>query len=476
MADRQFVVCPLLCFLVNKFGRLDSRQLKSLVAEFYTLEEIVAAKEQLINDVSGPDFIDIIPRLPNRHGEGRHAREVNDIFTVFNILDERKLLCELPKYVVDKTDVMPSARLMEGDLKCLIFLFEKLEGKVDMYRDQVSALTKSMHDVLGTSVPVQRVINKSVINEQPSGLSSSSRNVNNRVDLDSVHKHSVIDWAAERDILSTESESCDEVGGWNVVESHRQKRRRQSSAKAATGQSVTDDSRVFGQVSYTPSLAVDNNRPGKLTYSMVTAKDSNVNSKTLNKSRTAKRLPMIVGNKSTDVSSPSSTRITAAKPYISKVVYCIDNVSESVDEDDMKDFVIKHGVQVLSCHLVKPRRSRWQRESGIIPTGRHTFRLCVPREQSSHLLKPDFWPSHITISPWVFSKSPKLEVGGSLNTDRLNLINASTERNRQKNENAAKDILNSTVVNNSPVNDPSGPPGPSSDMETTITDYNDEQS
>ena len=82
----------------------------------------------------------------------------------------------------------------------------------------------------------------------------------------------------------------------------------------------------------------------------------------------------------------------------------MDNVSTDVDETELTNFVKKNGIRVLSCHLVKPRRSRWQREAGITPEGRNTFRLCIPREQSGQLLKPDFWPSYITVSPWIFSK------------------------------------------------------------------------
>jgi len=31
---------------------------------------------------------------------------------------------------------------------------------------------------------------------------------------------------------------------------------------------------------------------------------------------------------------------------------------------------------------------------------RNTFRLCIPQEQRGKLLKPDIWPSNITITPW----------------------------------------------------------------------------
>jgi len=72
--------------------------------------------------------------------------------------------------------------------------------------------------------------------------------------------------------------------------------------------------------------------------------------------------------------------------------------------DIMQAFIGQNGVTVLSCHSVKPRRSRWQREAGVFRKGRNTFRVCISREQRDKLLKSDIWPSHITITPWIFTK------------------------------------------------------------------------
>jgi len=51
----------------------------------------------------------------------------------------------MPKYVVDKPDMMPSARLSEGDLKWLMHMFEKLEEKLDQYREEVCTISRSVY-------------------------------------------------------------------------------------------------------------------------------------------------------------------------------------------------------------------------------------------------------------------------------------------------------------------------------------------
>ena len=52
MADGvRIVVCDVLCFLQNKFGNTTVKKLKTAVLDFYNIEVIADAKQQLIDDV-----------------------------------------------------------------------------------------------------------------------------------------------------------------------------------------------------------------------------------------------------------------------------------------------------------------------------------------------------------------------------------------------------------------------------------------
>ena len=102
--------------------------------------------------------------------------------------------------------------------------------------------------------------------------------------------------------------------------------------------------------------------------------------------------------------------VMAAKPFIGKAVFCIDNVARIASEDDVTRFVTKLGVTVLSCHRVQPRRSRWQREQKIVPDDRSAFRLCIPREESGKMLNADAWPEHVAITAWRFGKKKDADV------------------------------------------------------------------
>ena len=422
MADGRFVVSAPLCFLINKFGRLDNKLLKSLLSDYYSTVEIVAAKNQLIEDVRSLHFEDKIPRLSShREGDGHHSREVNDVFTIVIALDENQLISHMPKYVVDKPDMMPSARLSEGDLKCFMHMFEKLEEKFDLYREEVCTISRSVHSALSRYSAVQCDINK--VSRLAGGRSTADptvhvtdqsvvahTNVNTVVQV-AADDQPLMNWAAESQFVSTESETCDDDrdGDWSVMMSRKSKRRRTRSSQQRSGSGIETSGGVdeFPPLpSSTPgrsavhAAVIRANQPTGNRYAAAATAESTLDKRNAPR-RSGKKIPMMIGTKS----ATNVDYITAAKPYVSKAVYCVDNVSTSVGADIMQTFIEQHGVTVLSCHSVKPRRSRWQREAGVFPKGRNTFRICIPREQSDKLLKPDIWPSHITVTPWVFTKN-----------------------------------------------------------------------
>jgi len=113
---------------------------------------------------------------------------------------------------------------------------------------------------------------------------------------------------------------------------------------------------------------------------------------------------LLIGKKRTDTTERVGPKLTAARPYLGKAVFCVDNVSVDVTVEDLSRFVRDMDVNVITCYKVKPKRSPWQRQVGITPVDRNTFRLCVAREDVKKLLNDDMWPEHISISSWTFLK------------------------------------------------------------------------
>jgi len=96
----------------------------------------------------------------------------------------------------------------------------------------------------------------------------------------------------------------------------------------------------------------------------------------------------------------------------------------------MAKFVAAMDIDVLGCYSVKPIRSPYQRIQGIVPQDRKAFRLCIPREDSARLLDPKKWPTHISVSHWIFKKkstqSEDVHDAASSSNGRSNAVGLST--------------------------------------------------
>jgi len=109
--------------LVKKYCQTPAKVLKSALLDFYDCDALSKAKQRLLTDFSNirqQVGIDSVPHIPQRRdGDNKALREVDDMFTLLNVLDERLLLDKLPVYVSDGPDKMPATRLYEGDFSVM---------------------------------------------------------------------------------------------------------------------------------------------------------------------------------------------------------------------------------------------------------------------------------------------------------------------------------------------------------------------
>lgn len=164
MAGVQLVLCNPLCFFVNKFSKHPVKLLKTVLLDFYSPEDISTAKLQLLEDIGNEKVKSIkFPHIPQqRYGENRTQHDVDDIVTLLTVLDEKGALSDLPTYVADDPDKMPSVRLYEGDFKVFTTLLEKLGGRMDLLQ---SAINSMAHDLYTVRTKVSQ--SESGIHQQP---------------------------------------------------------------------------------------------------------------------------------------------------------------------------------------------------------------------------------------------------------------------------------------------------------------------
>ena len=352
------------------------------------------------------------PHLPTRReGDNRLVREVDDMITVFTFLDERKLLDNLPKYVADGPDNMPTTRLYEGDLKVFMEQLVRMDEKMAALS---STLAIVVHDVrvlqskststttwcasaVNQSTPVRRVNNKTVnvtqraagpTTETTGGISSCSSLINNNENRSSCTADNVnngvnvvppratgTDWASASalqtyspyvssnrfDALGTDDTDLDDRDNdqrFTTVRSKHNKRRRQhSSPTQARAEAVQ-------------------------TTSQRTVKQ--------------RRGPLMLGK------SSSTSVISAANKLRKKTVLCVDNVSTSCTATDMTSFITAMHIDVITCFEVKPRR---RRNDSAASVNRRAFRICIYSDDVDRFLNADMWPDSITISEWFFKPS-----------------------------------------------------------------------
>ena len=133
---RKVVVNETLCFLTTKLSRFPLKQIKSLMFDFYSVDTIASAKETLIADASALETEDLRKSCRNRRDskenpERKVRLDIEDMVSVVTLLDEKKVLDQLPLYVAANTDLVPSPRLVEGDMMAVLCKLEKMDDRLE---------------------------------------------------------------------------------------------------------------------------------------------------------------------------------------------------------------------------------------------------------------------------------------------------------------------------------------------------------
>ena len=103
-ATCELVASELLCYILNKFGKVAEDKIKLIILDFYTTEEINEGKI-LLNKHLVQVNLEELPRLKKRMGDNRNAKDLDDIFEMVNLADEKLMLTDLPSFVAVRIDL-----------------------------------------------------------------------------------------------------------------------------------------------------------------------------------------------------------------------------------------------------------------------------------------------------------------------------------------------------------------------------------
>ena len=143
-ALRPMIVNEVLCFITKKLGRLAVRQLNSTLYDFYSGDVLYAAKETLLDTVQSSKM-EIPPKVIRRRCDSTEIAvakihlNIDALFTTIRYLDQKKTIDRLSLFVVADPDMIPSARLLEGDMVAVINKLKKIEHKCSTLQSELEA-------------------------------------------------------------------------------------------------------------------------------------------------------------------------------------------------------------------------------------------------------------------------------------------------------------------------------------------------
>src|SRR2546425_4854287 len=149
------IVNELLCVLKCNFGKYPRANLLSTFADFYSDEEIEAAKSVIVEFAENcTPKVDELKNIKPRVGDGRNRRIIEDIFNIYAALDVKKV--KLPQIVAADTNRIPSIREID---------FGKISAKIIEVNNSLSAEIQKLGQQLSGDINQMKTSTDQVFHE-----------------------------------------------------------------------------------------------------------------------------------------------------------------------------------------------------------------------------------------------------------------------------------------------------------------------
>jgi len=130
MAAAGLFISKVLCYTLNKYGKLTRLQLKSTLSGFYSEDELAYAKDILFDDAGKLHLTDL-PRYVKCTSKGDKVKLiVDDILDLCSFLDEKHQLSNLPTYVAQNVDRIPTVKMEDMELFCSVKKLEDIDVRL----------------------------------------------------------------------------------------------------------------------------------------------------------------------------------------------------------------------------------------------------------------------------------------------------------------------------------------------------------
>ena len=411
-AVSQLVLNDLLCFSVNKFGKMPLKTLKTMLIDFYHVDLLSEAKVRLLNDVKDMNLSSGLPHIPlRRTNEAKLLHEADDILSLLTFVDEAKVFDNLPRYVSASPDNMPSCRLYEGDMNVILNFMKdinrrvgEVESSLVTFGQHVTQVKEAVRSVQSVSVPGWPSLQESGCVSQravsvTAGNSTLSTTAVIETDRSSacrpkdsssnMRSEAAPDWAT---LAST---PCVQSNRFSVLSSATDDEGLQNPFTTVVSRRVRNKRRHSQQLN--AAAVTDSRQPG------VQSGHSGVQSTPAQPGQQRRRALLMHGK------SSNSSVIAAAEITRKKFVFCVDNVNTSCTVEKMEEFIRRLSVNVVSCFEVRTRRRYNETGHNL---NRKAFRVCIYEDGRNRFLNPDVWPDSVRVSEWFTKRNPGRAGGG----------------------------------------------------------------
>ena len=435
MADAtKFLVNNLLCFIQNRIGKMACKPLKSLIMDFYSSDDISSAREMLLVETDSMQMADF-PNIPRRrrHSINKHTLDIEDINLIFTFLDENNRAKDLPKFLSDNPDSMPSCKLIDGDLE---FLYQKIQILNDNICEIKANLASEMADLGQVQTSVTKLDSSfqqhySTISQSVDELKakvSSIANVNIQASRPPSHNrslrrhdHQSIPVVPSMNDSTTVNSNIDRISGISAVipiKSHRWSSMIVSdSADVSADASASEMEQTGDDQLYSTVLSKVSKRSSKRKE--ISPNSQNQDTKRSNVSSAGVSYAAMVGANRFAVSRPnnrvignseSCNSLKAAPPKLRsdtvKAVFCVSNVDRDFSVEHLREHCKNLNVNILFCFDITSDHHHSR-----------SFKLAVRAQDEQKIINPDSWPSRLVVKPWIYKEDASRFDLSQLNAD-----------------------------------------------------------
>jgi len=374
-------VDEVLYFVLNKYDNTPTSTLRSVICELYKEDEVVSAKQNLLQHIGDAKAIGVTGYIKKRIGDNKLKATVDDIVGIVTAIDERGIRDTLPVFCSVNALRIPTVPDEMSDLAAIRHEVHSLKDQFDarnvdemsdlcalhkqlhQVKQELSSLSNKLHSILGTNQTMTKYAplsldeypvlpNREAISMDNAGPSAGSASVG---------------CTSIRHVSQSvgDSHSCE-----TAVPNNR--------TSEGTGGSHGDTDMDFADALKRPA---DNDGFQPVTHKR-------------NKNRTK----VIVGN---------STAENKFSGIVRRSVVCVNRLDSTVTPQLLTDFLKDNGINVFTCFTVNMVDSH----NTIRRRNFTCMRVCVAYPDLEKMYNSEMWPLGVVVRPWSFKKKESAQGG-----------------------------------------------------------------